>query len=506
MAPCSYRFPLILAAVTLLAAGFITLTPLAMAQDAVLANDASAFEQYLFAQTFADEPIDNRLSRLESVIFGAPQAGSLPAARDERLSQVLKPLIQQQQQASQQAQQQAQQAQQAQSSRYQDTADATSYPTVTALERQVIGRDFISQDITERLDRLEQRVFGHTFPQLPLSDRVDRLLGENPGVRTALDPTPDEPAPAHSALDGMPNDSSQFIGRGGDTYPKLELLETNLLGHTSSGHLITERLDQLEERAYGYTYSGEAVDTRLNRLLSNYQNHYAASATQNHPVSSYTNTSSYTGGQNVQIGAGIMSNSQYTYSPELLNMLSPSMRQQVYQQQGTQQQSGYTVGSPGTVVMQQQTNGGLFGGTSRTVTTYSGFNNFGGAPIEYRNTTQMQAAPGTTVTQQYIYPYSPGMLVYTGNPAVSQALSDLETRVYSTVDTTNTVPIRLAKLEMKLSGRTYVGYPDEARIENLNKIYQYQSLGKVLGSGKTGNTLRGVGGILLGIPLNTPAP
>ena len=60
-------------------------------------------------------------------------------------------------------------------------------------------------------------------------------------------------------------------------------------------------------------------------------------------------------------------------------------------------------------------------------------------------------------------------------------------------------------MEAQLIGQVYEGYPDEERVNNLAKVYQYQSLGKVLGGGKAGNAIRGAGSVMLGIPLNQPS-
>ena len=159
------------------------------------------------------------------------------------------------------------------------------------------------------------------------------------------------------------------------------------------------------------------------------------------------------------------------------------------------------MGAPGTLTVEQEQLG-PYGSRVTHTTQYTnpgntGFNTYGGPPIQYRN---YYSTPGLPQNNSQL-----GSPVYTGNPAVLSALNDLETKVYGAVNTIDTVPIRLGKMEAQLIGQVYEGYPDEERVNNLAKVYQYQSLGKVLGGGKAGNAIRGAGSVMLGIPLNQPS-
>ena len=62
----------------------------------------------------------------------------------------------------------------------------------------------------------------------------------------------------------------------------------------------------------------------------------------------------------------------------------------------------------------------------------------------------------------------------------AQQLDTLETKVFGKPNQSDTLEIRLWKLESQMSGQTYGGYTPEARISNLWKIYQYQYLGNIL--------------------------
>jgi hypothetical protein len=308
--------------------------------------------------------------------------------------------------------------------------------------------------------------------------------------------------------------------------------------------LLTERLDRLEMQAYGRTYSGESIDIRVNRLITAYQVK-TANGVQSRPSlqsrrlyqpapesqAQYYNppapvTMAYPAQpapvqsvptpQNIQIGSGFSENSSHQFSPEMMAMLPPSIRDQLG---ASQSSTGTVVSAPSTVVI-QRSNYGYPGAQS------NGFQTYGGAPIQYYNyygnpstTTQSQTTTtviqpdGSTAVYGYpgvnAFPGNPNGLptpAYVGDPALLQSLNTLEMNVYGQVNTVEPVFVRLGKLETTLLGQLYTGYPDDQRLANLQKAYQLQSIGKLLGKGKAANIGRTAGGALLGIPLNTPNP
>lgn len=476
-------------------AGCLAAGPVGLTQPA---DPLSVYEQGIFARTFEQEPLASRVSRLETFVFGAPQSGSL-ADRRRKLDQLLGEYHSSQ--APQQAQNHQPQQTMPSERRPSDSrvlyetpdrpADATSYPTVSALEREVFGRDFIYDDLPGRITRLEKRVFRKTYANLPLVDRVDKLKMRYPNVQAELT---ESAAYTGSVLDDLPDDASRFVGNR-DTYTKLSLLEEAILGSTNEGMLITERLDIMEQRAFGYTHKGESVSARVDRLLQGYENRYADTPRQpfqprpsyqsRRPEPPQTSTASSLRGQNIQIGSGFASSSTHMrFSPELIDMLPNDVRRQVYQQQGypAPPGQGYTVQSQSTVMFPD-------GSTrSGTVNQSSSFQTFGGhgGNVEYRSYT---STPGQT---------TPGQ-PYTGNPAVVRQLAQLESRVLGRVNTVEPVPVRLGRLENLLAGRTFPRHSDLDRIENLERLYRYQSLNQVLGGQNTPQTVPN-----LGVPLVPP--
>lgn len=504
-------------------AGLVMALALALGVPMAQADTLSEFEQRFFLQTFENEPRPQRLERLEIQVFGQAQSGSVP----ERESRLLTSLQAAQSKvpapdtpeppsaAPPPPTYTPMPAQPAPVPQPAARPDATNYPTVVALERRILGQDFSHEDIGQRLNRLETRVFNRTFGDKPFIDRVDQLLARFPDAQNQ--------APAVASAETVtrtspgtdwtphPEESTSFSGSGRDVYIKIDELERSVFGQAYPSHLVTERLDALEDSVLGHRYQGQSIDNRVDRLIRNYRVETASGYQTRpgvksrpgfrNPDGSYSSSlgSSYTPSgsrppQNIQIGGGFYSRSSTRFSPELIEMLPPDARAAV-----TGQSGGYMAQAPGTVIIQQQDG-------------YPGFQSYGGSgSVQYRS---YYNAPGysqsvqqsTTVIgpdgSQTIY-MSPQALPpggYTGNPATLQSLNDLEIKLYGKV-TGDPFPVRLARLENSLMGQSYAGYPDEQRVANLQKAYQYQSLSRVLG-----NTGGQEGSATLGIPLPQAAP
>lgn len=486
-----------------------------------------ALEQALFSSTFPQDNNTQRLDRLEQRVFGEVQIGT-DTTRTTRLQGALKSLMLHQATNPSNTGQRPIDEQNVPTdlplspSPAPAPPDATDYPTVTALERQVFGRDFIREDIQDRLSRLEKKVYNQARPQLPLADRVDSLLARYPNLATASTSTaPDviKTRPASGSrnpvLESLPDDPRQFSSNQRDIYSKLDALEQHYFnGRSTPNALITERLDRLERTAYGQTFSGQSVDARVSRLLNPYQSNRAPVTGDPNPSLSrpgfqarqpYPSPSGATGippAQNIQIGGGFSSNSSYSFSPEMMSMLPPNVRAQMG--------SNTAIGSPSTVVIDGQGNGS---------TGNNGFQTYGGPPIQQYNyysnpdgtVTQRQS---TTVIQPYggqttmetIAPSGYPVPYYVGDPAFLQSLNQLEINVFKQANTVEPVPIRLGRLESSLLGQVYTSLPEQQRLENLEKTYRLQAVSKLLGQSKGAHLGRGVGSFILGVPLNSPNP
>lgn len=61
-------------------------------------------------------------------------------------------------------------------SSYNRIADCTDYPTVSRIERNVLGRTFQYENIYQRVNRLEGKILGTNFPHEALCDRINRIV------------------------------------------------------------------------------------------------------------------------------------------------------------------------------------------------------------------------------------------------------------------------------------------------------------------------------------------
>jgi hypothetical protein len=152
-------------------------------------------------------PLTQRIEQLERVVFGEAQTGTLSARETQLLKMIQSPsaagdsaatpasaddMARQMQDGFRpyQSAPPATQIPEAENvlcrSRQPRTGQRnrrdTDYPTVTALEQQVFRQSYVSDDITQRLNRLEQQVFGRPNQAMALVDRVDRLVTQVPVV------------------------------------------------------------------------------------------------------------------------------------------------------------------------------------------------------------------------------------------------------------------------------------------------------------------------------------
>jgi hypothetical protein len=128
-------------------------TPLVSRPGQVLAEDQiEALERKLLQRTFPVDKEDKRLQRLECLVFGATQMGSLQERWAELKRAVAQPTPSQS-----------------------GAADKSLTSSVTQVEKQVLKKANPGLPIGTRLNQLEAKVFGQTSPSMPMPQRVERL-------------------------------------------------------------------------------------------------------------------------------------------------------------------------------------------------------------------------------------------------------------------------------------------------------------------------------------------
>lgn len=116
-------------------------------------------------------------------------------------------------------------------------AQSSDYPSVTDLEKRLIGRTFAGDGIQSRLDRLEMKAFGKTTNTNDLAERVESLK-----VYT--------------------NTQSEWI----DPSTTVQQLASSAQPMTAEG--LLSHVEHLESRVFGRLYGREALAVRVRNLES----------------------------------------------------------------------------------------------------------------------------------------------------------------------------------------------------------------------------------------------
>lgn len=169
-----------------LSISFLAAPQFSFADESATSN-LSKLEDKYFQHAFPKEEEGERIERLEKLVFGEARSGS----NQERLQALLdlvpdlnspkpeaRPEPTDQPPPAPQHESRPQQSYQPSSppkDEEEPIVNDSSYPAVTAIEKKVLGRDYIGENISKRLDRLEIKAFGKTAASKDLQERVDRL-------------------------------------------------------------------------------------------------------------------------------------------------------------------------------------------------------------------------------------------------------------------------------------------------------------------------------------------
>jgi hypothetical protein len=238
-------------------------------------SDLSALEIRLFEHDYQSDSADNRLSRLEKMVFGEAKTGSEQHRLTELLTSMptpapqLAPVVDVSAGPAAQSDFRTDQASPATAPGTGDQiTDSSQYPHVTALEHELLNRTFVDQPVNKRLDQLETKAFGKPSNSTDLSYRVDKLeqyvdthmhvrpFGTNPDMEVAdLAPIYDTedgaaPAaiPASYGVPSSPKGSPRFVAS------------------PASSSSLLDKVAWMEGQVFGQAYSDEHLLSRLRRL------------------------------------------------------------------------------------------------------------------------------------------------------------------------------------------------------------------------------------------------
>lgn len=195
----------------------------------------SIVEQNLYNNTYPNETITNRLTRLEKSIYGKNHTGDTTYRLNYLRKSLGVPQI----------------TQQVNTTSYKSTTvNYSNYPAVSQIEQSLYNKSFENEDIYIRLNRLEQSVFNQ-ISNKPLSDRVAAL---------------------RMRITGQSNnyyDQSEYNPIHGMTLTdEITRLEMNLLNTTYSHEPIENRLARLETRLFNQPSPELTKNKRIARLMS----------------------------------------------------------------------------------------------------------------------------------------------------------------------------------------------------------------------------------------------
>jgi hypothetical protein len=227
-----------------------------------------ALEKQLFSEEYTSETFNQRLNRLDRFVLGSVQPGSVT----KRLNRLVMDIPTAQSSAPKLAPETAQSASEqpissgesrssnptsnfapGQNSNYSDSSPSSSYfssdtgaesnsgsredyPTVDALERQILGRTEETLPLSTRLANLEQKAFGKPSASSDdLALRVDRL----------------------KSYERSKNGGEEYLAQSPPTFAANQPLQTLS---------VTAKLDMIEKVVFAKTYPKDGVVSRLNRL------------------------------------------------------------------------------------------------------------------------------------------------------------------------------------------------------------------------------------------------
>lgn len=240
---------------------WVTATPAVFASGQ---QDLNGLENRFFEHTYPQDTTEDRLTRLEKMVFGEARTGD----DQTRLQQLISAVPAQQTSDSPSSSQNSSPTGQAdgsqanaggsqsggQSKDDSDTSSGTDYPRVTELEKVLLGKTYQGEPIKHRLDQLELKSFGKTHSNEDLADRVDRIAQY-----------------ADKKVNGSQNAAFyQSEPKNGSLEQKVAWLETQIEGQSFPQKPMIERLRPLEQAMFPTdpTDIHASIPEQVNMLMS----------------------------------------------------------------------------------------------------------------------------------------------------------------------------------------------------------------------------------------------
>jgi hypothetical protein len=242
------------------------------------AQDLNNLETRFFEHTYPQDTTEDRLTRLEKMVFGEARTGDdqsrlqqlvnavpAPAPSDDSRNQAQSQGGSNQmgnqpgnhfgtQSGSSNPQDSTNTTPASQSDDDADNTSGTDYPRVTELETVLLGKTYQGEPIKHRLDQLELKIFGKSHAAEDLADRVDRIAQY-----------------ADKKFHGGPGAvSGQSEPVNGSVEQKVAWLETQIEGQAFPQKPMIERLRPLEQAMFPTdpTDIHASIPEQVNMLMS----------------------------------------------------------------------------------------------------------------------------------------------------------------------------------------------------------------------------------------------
>ncbi|MFN8549874.1 MAG: hypothetical protein U0103_00200 [Candidatus Obscuribacterales bacterium] len=252
----------------LLFVGLISLSSLP-ALAIVRLSDLGPLEVRFFSHQYERETPGERLDRLERLVFGNVQSGSIEE-RVARISKTVDSATPGKPDEGIAAQTKADQAASQTGKPGRSDLSNSEYPRVTELERSLLGRTYTGEPVRQRLSRLESKAYGAPSRIDDLATRVDNLssyagvYGMQPG---------DLKNNIHAPLRGATGISGNTQDGSLGMLERVSAMEVKLFGHANSNHSLVQRIKDLESKVLGSAARSPVDDmtTRVSTLWARTQ-------------------------------------------------------------------------------------------------------------------------------------------------------------------------------------------------------------------------------------------
>lgn len=289
-----FRLFMLTIAIAISCSTFSSFAAHAQTSTSSLNPDISSLETRFFDHTYPSESTDDRLGRLEKMVFGEAKTGSDQA----RLTALLTAVPEDPAPASASSAQSSQ-APNAQPSLTPETASAapansmpptapqaspqysdnsasaplqpgevaptSDYPRITQLEQEILGKTFTNEPVQQRLEQLELKAFGKASSTQDLSDRTDALES----YADQRFPHQNYPATADGGFSqGAPSYQPPSYGQA-PAYSPTAYNQSSGSPAVSPKATLDQKVTWLEKQVFNKTYSNEPLLDRVKRLATN---------------------------------------------------------------------------------------------------------------------------------------------------------------------------------------------------------------------------------------------